>query len=249
MTLNSNNNTYNSKSTTRKTNINTNTHRNTNPNTNDDENENSLDSSMEILFKDLIDNDGARDEIELQESHVHAYDKNKNKNNINNRINNGNIDRQDSEELYVVEGGGNGTESTHGTNGKNRQGEQGRIGSGESGMEGDNTNTTRTNSGRRYGGLGVVQLDILNYHEWSQKHVILWIKNILKKSELSNDVIVLFLREFAKQCVDGKMLVEFRNGEKSLDSFSRRFRVENRNHVIWKQVKSAIDTLSQPTAK
>ena len=96
------------------------------------------------------------------------------------------------------------------------------------------------------GGLGLVRAEC---HEWTQKQVILWIKQVLLQASLENKVIVWFLREFSKKCINGKDLLKLKQDEKLVDSLAKQFTMENQSYEIWKPIKDAINAMGMPTQK
>ena len=82
-----------------------------------------------------------------------------------------------------------------------------------------------------------------NYQDWSQKEVILWMKNVLIKQNLDNQIIATFLREFGKQYVTGQTLVKFKESEKAFDGFKEQFSQKNQAYAIWLAIRDAIDQI------
>ena len=78
------------------------------------------------------------------------------------------------------------------------------------------------------------------YHEWTQKHVILWIKIILIQNKFENQAIVSFLREFAAQCINGKQLEKLKQDDNMFNQLVSNFSLPNREFAIWKVIQSAI---------
>ena len=83
-----------------------------------------------------------------------------------------------------------------------------------------------------------------NYQKWTQKQVILWIKDILLQNGLSNQMIVTFLKELSKKRVNGEVLDTFVQDQMLVGHFVGQFSLENQTDSIWNPIKSAMGQIS-----
>ena len=83
-----------------------------------------------------------------------------------------------------------------------------------------------------------IEYEDTNYVNWSQKQVIVWLKDTLLRNNVDKKKILAFLKEFARKNVTGRTLAQFHDNPAWLDGFVMQFSEENQNcDDIWGIIK------------
>ena len=90
-----------------------------------------------------------------------------------------------------------------------------------------------------------VNVDKANYENWSQKEVLIWLKENLVNNNFDKQIVIGFLKEFSKQYVTGKTLMQFKRNNLLLDQFKTQFSDKNQAFTIWLVVRTAIQNIDQ----
>ena len=115
----------------------------------------------------------------------------------------------------------------HDDNNKNIYSNDHNDGNNDDNNEDDHKHTTS-------GGNGVIgSLDESTYQHWTEKQVLIWLKENLINNGLGQDDAKKFLKEFAKMKIIGGTLHGLKNNITSIDQFRSEFSKENQAFGIW----------------
>ena len=84
------------------------------------------------------------------------------------------------------------------------------------------------------------------YQEWSQKDVLVWLKDSLISNGLSKEKTKSFLKEFSTKYITGGTLDELKNNPQLIDELKSDFGDENKAFGIWIVVKRCIRNIDSP---
>ena len=84
------------------------------------------------------------------------------------------------------------------------------------------------------------------YQEWSQKDVLVWLKDSLISNGLSKEKTKSFLKEFSTKYITGGTLDELKNNPQLVDELKSDFGDENQAFGIWIVVKRCIRNIDSP---
>lgn len=190
------------------------------------EDSDSYDASVEGLFKDM--------HININDNETtRAVDENNNDDNYNN------------DQLLSTEGNDDdGNTFNDGANGKV---------TGSSNYKGvmmtpvsRKTATSKGNNNSSVHSRGAdIIVDETNYKNWSQKEVLIWLKQHLINNNFDKKVTIGFLKEFSRQYVTGKTLLQFKTNDELLNQFKTQFSAKNQAFTIWLIVRTAIQNIGQ----
>ena len=88
-------------------------------------------------------------------------------------------------------------------------------------------------------------LDESKYQQWSEKEVLVWLKENLLNNGLAEDDAKYFLKEFAKMKFIGGTLHALKNDIGSIDGFRNEFSKKNQVYGIWMVVRSCIQNIGE----
>ena len=103
-----------------------------------------------------------------------------------------------------------------------------------------------TTNGIRGNGVGLIgSLDENRYQQWTEKQVLLWLKENLLNNGVSQDDAKNFLKEFAKMKIVGGTLHGLKTDNNSINQFKKEFSPKNQAFGIWIVVRNCIQNVGQ----
>lgn len=86
-------------------------------------------------------------------------------------------------------------------------------------------------------------VDESNFQEWTNKHVLIWLKVLLQRAKFEKIVVKTFLKEFNKIQVTGITLKKYKENMELIHELKKQFPQNSQIDPIWQEIEAAIKVL------
>ena len=87
--------------------------------------------------------------------------------------------------------------------------------------------------------------DESRYEKWTEKQVLIWLKENLMNNLFDENIVKAFLNEFAQMRVSGSVLHTLKNDNNKVDQLRNEFSDKNQAFGIWVVVQNCIENVGQ----